>query len=144
MEQWQTLLLVIAALLAGALLPAIVQLWLSLRSLGAAAERISAQAEQALVAVTSTAQRIDRLTGRLEQDQHVDHLLAGVDSLSRTVVQLNEAVRVASALGAAVGPAIGAAVNAWRAARSDEGTSPEKAGNGAVVHHTEERGGGAT
>lgn len=140
METWQTLLVVLAALLAGALLPAIVQLWLTLRSLGAAAERASAQAQQALVAVTSTAQRIDRLTERLEQGQHVEHLLAGIDSLSRTVVQLHDTVRVASALGAAVGPAIGAAVHAWRATRPDDGTSPEKAGNGALVHDTEDNG----
>jgi len=144
MESWQAVLLVIAALLAGALLPAFVQLWLSVRALGAAAERVSAQAQQALAAVTSTAQRIDRLTGRLEQDQHVDHLLAGVDALSRTVVQLQETVRVASALGAAVGPAIGAAVRAWRAARPDDGTSPERAGDGSGVHDTEEGRGGAT
>lgn len=144
METWQALLLVIAALLAGALLPAIVQLWLTLRSLGSAAERVSAQAQQALVAVTSSAQRIDRLTGRLEQDQHVEHLLAGIDALSRTVVQLQDTVRIAAALGAAVGPAIGAAVHAWRAARTDDGTSPEKAGNGAVAHEAEAGKGGTT
>jgi hypothetical protein len=138
MEGWQTALLVIGALLVGALLPAIVQLRLSLRALGAATERISAQAGEALEAVTATPRRLDRLTARLEEGQRVEGLLAGIDSLSRTVVQLQETVRVASAVGAAVGPAIGAAVRAWRATRPDDDAAPERAGDGAVVQDTQE------
>ena len=144
MESWQTVLVVIVALLAGAILPAIVQLWLTLRSLGRAAETVSAQTREALVALTSTAQRVDRLTERIERDHHVEHLLAGMEMLSRSVARLQDSVGVASALGAAVGPAVGAAVHAWRATRTDDGTSPEKAGDGAGVHDTEEGRGGVT
>jgi hypothetical protein len=139
MDGWQTALLVIAALLAGALLPAIVQLWLSLRALSAAADRISARAEEALAAVTATAQRLDRLSARLEQGRRLDHLLDGIDSLSRTVVQLNDAVRVASAVGAAVGPAIGAAVRAWRSTQPTDGDAPAE-GNGAAAQDTGKEG----
>jgi len=144
METWQTVLLVIVALLAGALLPAIVQLGLSVRALGAAGERVSAQAQQALVAVTSTAQRVDRLTAQLERDQRVEHMLVAIDSLSRTVVQLRDTVRVASAVGAAVGPAIGAAVRSWRSTRPEDGAVPQAAGNGAGVDEGDGDKGGAT
>jgi hypothetical protein len=136
MEGWQTALVVIAALLAGALIPAVVQLWLSLRSLATATARVSARADEALAAVTATAQRLDRLTARLEEGRRVDHLLDGIDSLSRTVVQLHDAVRVASAVGAAVGPAIGAAVRSWRSAHPDGGDAPAE-GNGTAAHDTE-------
>lgn len=140
MESWQVVLLAIGALLAGALLPAIVQLWLSLRAVGAAAERLSSDAGAALAAVTATAQRLDRLTAKLEEDRRLDTLLEGVDSLSSTIVRLNDAVRVASALGAAVGPAITAAVRSWSAAQPDGGAGPERSGNGAAVQDDKEGG----
>jgi hypothetical protein len=75
--------------------------------------------------VTATARRLDRLTARLEEDRRLDTLLEGIDSLSRAIVQLDDAVHVASALGAAVGPAISAAVRSWSAAQPDGGAGPE-------------------
>jgi hypothetical protein len=140
MEGWQVVLLVIGALLAGALLPAIVQLWLSLRAAGASAERLAADAAPALAAVTATARRLDRLTAKLEEERRLDTLLEGIDSLSRTIVRLNDALRVASALGAAVGPAISAAVRSWSAAHPGGVTGPEPSGDGAAVQHEEEGG----
>lgn len=140
MEGWQVVLLVISGLLAGALLPALVQLWLSLRAVGASAERLASDAGAALAAVTATAQRLDRLTAKLEEERRLDTMLEGFDSLSRTLVRLNEGLRVASALGAAVGPAISAAVRTWSAAHPDGGAGPEESGNGAAVQEEKEGG----
>jgi hypothetical protein len=140
MEGWQVVLLVIGALLAGALLPAIVQLWLSVRAVGASAERLASDAGAALAAVTATARRLDRLTAKLEEERRLDTILEGIDSLSHTIVRLNDALRVASALGAAVGPAISAAVRSWNAAHPDGVTGPEPSGNGATVQDDKEGG----
>lgn len=138
MDTWQAIIVALGALLVGALLPVLVQLKLSLRALGAAGARLSVETGAALAAVTATAQRVDRLTARLEEGRRVENLLEGVDALSSTVARLNDAVRVASALGAAIGPAITAAARSWAAARPDDGTGPERAGNGAGVHDSTE------
>mgnify|MGYP000995983555 CR=1 FL=1 len=134
MEAWQGMLLALGALLVGALLPVLFQLKLTLRTLGATGDRLSVEASAALAAVTATAQRLDRLTARLEEGRRVDTLLEGVDSLSATIARLGDAARVASAVGAAVGPAITAAARSWSAARTEDGAGPERAGNGAGVH----------
>lgn len=140
MASWQVAVLMVGALLTGALLPVLVQAWLSLRAAGAGAERLAADARTALAAVTATAQRLDRLTARLEEERRLDRVLEGIDSLSRTLVRVNDAVRVASALGAAVGPAITAALRSWSAAHPDGDAAPERSGNGAAVQDDKEGG----
>ena len=111
MDAWQAVVLAVVALLVGALLPALVQLTLALR------------------AVRGTAERVDRLTARLEEGDRVDHLLQAIDSLSRMVTRLQETTRVAAAVGAAVGPAVGAAVRAWRSSQGDGASPPEGRGD---------------
>jgi len=101
MDAWQAVMLAVVALLVGALLPALVQLTLALRSL------------------RSTADRLDRVTAKFEDGGGIDRLLEGIDSLSRMVSRLQETTRVAAAVGAAVGPAVGAAVRSWRASHGD-------------------------
>ncbi len=46
-------------------------------------------------------------------------------SLTQTVNQFRDVVRVASAAGAAVAPAVGAAVRAWRETRHDGERGPD-------------------
>jgi hypothetical protein len=128
MDPWQATLLVLIALVVGALLPAVVQLSLALR----AARRSAAQAERTLAVVGEAAQRIERIAGRLEQGGRVDRLVDGIDSLSRTVTRLQETVRVASAVGAAVAPAVGAAVRAWRGPA--DGAAPDDADGSQPEH----------
>jgi ABC-type transporter Mla subunit MlaD len=99
MESWQTAVVVLVAVLAGALLPALVQLSLTLKTSRTVLEETSEKLGRTLDAVTATAERLDRITAGLE----------------RTVDQVRESVRIASAVGAAVAPTVGAAVKAWRA-----------------------------
>lgn len=138
METWQAVMLALGALLVGALLPLVVQLRSSLRALASTGDRLSAEAGAALAAVTAAARRLDRLTARLEEGRRVETLLEGVDALSSTIARMNDAVRVASALGAAVGPAITAAARSWHAAQPDDGAGPGRAWDGAGVHDSEE------
>jgi hypothetical protein len=113
MDAWQVVTLALAALLVGVLLPAAVQLTLALRAWRATAVR----AEQALVAATAAAERVERLTARLEEGGRMERLLGALDGLSGMASRVQEAARVAGAVGAAVGPAVGAAVRAWRDSR---------------------------
>lgn len=106
--------LLLAAILVGVTIPALVQLRATLRSLDQALQRSGGRLDEALDATTAVAVRIDALATRLEAGGRLDQLFEGVASVSRTVGQLKDSVRVASAVGAAVGPAIAAAIHAFR------------------------------
>lgn len=127
MESWQIAVVVVVSLLAGATLPVLAQLSMTLRASRAAIERTSTRVNRALDAVAATAERIDRATTGLDE-RRIRALMESIDSLSRTVNQVRDSVRVASAVGAAVGPAVGAAVRAWRAGRPEEGNGSERPG----------------
>lgn len=125
MESWQTAVVVVVALVAGALLPVLVQLSMTLRSARAALERTSARLDRALDAVGATAERLDRATAGIDE-RRIHALMESFDALHRTLNRLGDSVRVATAVGAAVGPAVGAAVRAWRTGRPEEGDGGER------------------
>lgn len=125
MESWQTAVVVVVALVAGTLLPVLVQLSMTLRSARAALERTSARLDRALDAVAATAERFDKATAGLDE-RRIHALMESFDSLGRTVNRLRDSVRVASAVGAAVGPVVGAAVRAWRTARPEDDDGAEQ------------------
>jgi hypothetical protein len=114
MESWGTALVVLAALLVGAAIPALVQLRATLRAMEKTLQRSGARLDEALGATTAAAGRIDALVVRLEEGGRIEQLVDGVAAVSRMVSQLRDTVRVASAVGAAVGPAVAAAVHAFR------------------------------
>ena len=117
MEAYQAVVVAVAALLVGALMPVLFQLVLTLRAVRAAV----AQAGPAITSIAATAERLERLTAKIEEEGRVDRALEAVDSLSRTVGKLQETAKVASTIGAAVIPAVVAAVQAWRASGEDAG-----------------------
>ncbi|HZY03360.1 MAG TPA: hypothetical protein VFF02_07640 [Anaeromyxobacteraceae bacterium] len=128
MESWQTAVLVLLAVLVGAALPALAALAGALRSARRAMDRSGAQLAQALVAVTSAVERIDRLASHLEEGKRIETLVESVTALSQTVNRFRDVVRTASAVGAAVAPAVGAAVRAWRETRQEEEAGPDGQG----------------
>jgi hypothetical protein len=120
MESWQVAWLVLAALLVGATIPALVQISLAARSARVAVDRASARLEPLLGSLQGSAARFEEAISHLD-GKRIERLLEAVDSLSRIAVELRETTKLASALGAAVGPAVGAAVRAWRASSPDPG-----------------------
>jgi len=120
MESWQTAVIVVVTFMAGATLPVLLQLSMALRSARRALEQTTSRAGRALDAVTATAERLDRATASVDE-RRVRAFMESLDSLMRTVNQLRQSARVATAVGAALGPAVGAAVRAWRAGRPDDG-----------------------
>jgi hypothetical protein len=117
MEAWQAVLVGLAGVLAGALVPAIAVLVLALLQVRTA----TARAQRVLEALAATAERVDRIGARLERGDSIERLVVGVESVSRLVGRLEDGARVATAVGAAVGPAVGAAVRAWRSQPAEYG-----------------------
>lgn len=113
-ESWGIALVVLAAVLVGAAIPALVQARSTLRALESVLRRSGPRLDEALGVTASAAGRLDKLVARLEEGGRIEQLVDGVAAVSRTVSQLRDTVRVASAVGAAVGPAIAAAVHALR------------------------------
>jgi len=125
MESWQTAVVVLLAVLVGAAIPALASLAGALRSVRRTMDRSGAQLAEALVAVTSAVERIDRLASRLEEGRRIETLVESVTALSQTVNHFRDVVRTASAVGAAVAPAVGAAVRAWRETRREGETGTD-------------------
>jgi uncharacterized protein YoxC len=126
-ESLGTALVVLAALLVGAVIPVLVQLRTTLRTMEKTYRRSGAQLDEALGATTAAARRIDALVSRLEEGGRIEQLVDGVAAVSRMVSQLRDTVRVASAVGAAVGPAVAAAVHAFREDREVTPPTPFQA-----------------
>jgi hypothetical protein len=123
MEAYQAVLLAVVALLVGALLPVLFQLALTLRAVRTVAE----QAGPVVASVAVTAERLQRITEKLEAEGRVDHAIEALDALSRTVGKLQETARLASTVGAAMVPAVAAAAQAWQASGEDDGAAGEPA-----------------
>lgn len=125
MEGWQTAVVVLLAVLVGAAIPVLASFAVTLRAARQAVDRSGLRLAEALSAVRSAAERIERLASRLDEGRRVESLFEAVTSLTQTVNQLRDVMRVASAVGAAVAPAVGAAVKAWRETRQDEEPGPD-------------------
>jgi hypothetical protein len=131
----QSLLLaivVLAALLVGVAIPVLLQLRSTLGVLEATLLRSSAHLDESLGAARAAAERLDAFVTRLQKGGQLDQFADGVEELGRTLGQLRDTVRVASAVGAAVGPAVAAAVRAFRPdprepERSQPGPAPAAA-----------------
>src|SRR5262249_40353437 len=96
-ESWQVALVVLLALLVGALIPAIVQFQIALRKLSSAAEKI------------------DRVAGVLDAHSgEIKSLLVAAGGVSETVEKLKGTLGAVASVGAALGPAIGAAMSSLK------------------------------
>ena len=125
MEGWQVALLVLAAVLVGALLPLIAQLYGTLRTLRSLVEKSAKDVEAAVVAIHRTSERVDRLGSALEKDGKLTEIVDGAASLAQMLNQMRGTMQIAGTVSAAVVPAVAAAVRAWKAAMDEESSTPE-------------------
>ena len=128
-ESWGIALVVLAAVLVGAAIPALVQARATLRALESVLRRSGPRLDEVLGAAAGAAGRLDRLVSRLEEHGRIEQLVDGVAAASRAVSQLRDTVRVASAVGAAVAPAIAAAVHAFRDGSQAAPSAPSQVEN---------------
>jgi predicted Holliday junction resolvase-like endonuclease len=131
MEGWQIALVVLAALLVGALLPLLVQLYGTLHALRAVVEKSAKDMEAALVAIHRTADRIDRLGAALEKDGKMAEIVDGAASAAHVLNQMRSTMQIAGTVSAAVVPAVAAAVRAWKGAMDEDPSPPAPAGQDA-------------
>jgi hypothetical protein len=124
--------IVLVSVLLGALLPVLVQTWLTLRAVQRRLEGTADRLDRALEGLGVVAERLSRATQPLDDGRRVRELLGAVDGLSRIVNELRSSAKVASAVGAAVAPAIAAAMRALRGPQEPEGDQ-HAAGQGRTV-----------
>jgi predicted Holliday junction resolvase-like endonuclease len=128
MEGWQIALVVLAALLVGALLPLLVQLYGTIHALRTVMEKSAKDVESGLVAIHRTADRLDRLGAALEKDGKMAEIIEGVASAAHVVNQMRSTLQMAGTVSAAVVPAVAAAVRAWKGAMDEDPSPPAPAG----------------
>jgi hypothetical protein len=116
MEGWQIALVVLVAVLVGALIPLIVQLYGTLHTLRAVVEKSAKDVEAGVQSIHRTADRIDRLGAALEKDGKMAVIIEGATSAAQMVNQLRGTMQVAGPIAAAVVPAVVAAVRSWKGA----------------------------
>lgn len=120
MEGWQVALVVLAAVLVGALLPLIAQLYGTLHTLRAVVEKNAKDVEAAVVAIHRTAERVDRLGSALEKDGKLAEIVDGAANVAQMLNQVRGTMQIAGTVSAAVVPAVVAAVKAWKAAMDED------------------------
>jgi hypothetical protein len=133
MQGWQIALVVLVAVLVGALLPLIVQLYGTVHTLRTLVEKSAKDVEAGVQSIHRTADRIDRLGAALEKDGKMTTLIDGAASAAQMVNQIRGTMQVAGPIAAAVVPAVMAGVRAWKGAMQEdpspdapeEGPAPE-------------------
>jgi len=124
MQGWQIALVVLVALLVGAVLPLLVQLYGTIHAFRAVMEKSSKDIEAALLGIHRTADRLDRLGAALEKDGKMAEIVEGSANAAQMVNQLRGTMQVAGPMAAAVVPAVVAAVRAWKGSMQPD-PSPE-------------------
>jgi len=135
MEGWQIALVVLVAVLVGALIPLVVQLYGTVQTLRKVAEKSAKDVEAALLGIHRTADRLDRLGAALEKDGKMESIIEGATSAAQMVSQLRSAMQIAGPVAAAVVPAAMAAVRAWKEAMEPDPTSAAPEEPPAHEHH---------
>lgn len=131
MEGWQVALVVLAAVLVGALLPLIAQLYGTLHTLRAVVEKNAKDVEAAVLAIHRTAERVDRLGSALEKDGKLTEIVDGAASVAQMLNQVRGTMQIAGTVSAAVVPAVVAAVRAWKEAMDEDPSQGAPAGTAA-------------
>lgn len=114
--QWEIAGIVLVAVLVGAALPILVQLYSTLRAAQDLIRRTEGGLERALDATARAAERIDEIATALDR-RRVVALLDAVDEIASALRQLRDSARLSAAVGSAIAPAVAAAVRAWRSAQ---------------------------
>jgi len=126
MAGWQVALVVLVAVLVGALIPLIVQLYGTLHALRGVVEKSAKEVEAGMQSIHRTADRLDRLGAALEKDGKMAEIVEGATSAAHMMNQLRGTMQIAGPVAAAVVPAVAAAVRAWRGANeADPPAAPD-------------------
>ncbi len=134
MEAWNVAVVILAAVLTGALLPVLFQLRATLHSAQAVLDGAAPKLTRALDEMALATGELRTVVAGLAQNRpQVQEFMEAVAGLTGTMNQLQSTVRTASAVGAAVGPAVAAAFQAFRAIRAEDAVQQRPVPGGAGV-----------
>jgi hypothetical protein len=122
METWQVVLVVLASVLVGALMPALLMLSMALFRAARRIESLGDQLAPTLAKVEVIATRVETLSRGLEGgEKNIADLLSVIGELAHGVERNLRMINAASAVLAAAAPAVAAFVQAMRAPADVEG-----------------------
>jgi len=114
MQGYQIVIVILGAVLVGAMLPVLFQLYATLREVRSNIERLGPKVDRTLTEVQEVSQRLNRTGASVEQGvEQVKSVVSTAGEIGRLVQQIKGSVRTAAAVGGAVGPAIVAAIRAF-------------------------------
>jgi uncharacterized protein YoxC len=137
-DAWMIVGVVLLAVLVGAAVPVLFQLYSTLRATRSLVTRLGPKLDETMIEVRETSRRLNRIGSGLEQStKRAQVLLDAAGDVGESLKGLRESVRTAAAIGKAVGPALAAAVGALTEMRPaaeeqpDDTDAPDAADDGA-------------
>jgi uncharacterized protein YoxC len=121
-DAWTIVGVVLLAVLVGAGVPVLFQLFVTLRDTRSVIQRIGPKLDGTLTELRETSKRLNRIGSDLEQgSKRAKVLLEVIGDVGESVQSLRESMRTAAAVGKALGPAIAGAVSALTSASEARG-----------------------
>ena len=118
---WQLIVVVLLAVLVGALVPALIQLRRTLKSAENVLQATAPRLDRTLDEVSEAAARINRLGNTLERDAEGLRVFTDAAAgLGRSLKQAQKSLHLMTAVGAAVGPAVAAGLRSLFGAGTDD------------------------
>lgn len=119
METWQLTLVILAAVMVGALLPVFIMLGLALYRAANAVAEAGKQLAPTLKLIQTISVRVERLSRGLEGgEQQIAEALSAIDGLTRGLASVTRIFSISSVILDSVGPAVAAFVRTM--SRADE------------------------
>ena len=113
-DTWSVVAVVLIAVLVGAAVPVLLQLFLALGAIRGSLRRLQPKLEGTLDELRHSARRLNRATTGLEDSaQRAQNLLIAAGDVGETLRGVKRSMRTAAAVGGAVGPALAAAIRAF-------------------------------
>ena len=121
-DPWTIVGVVLLAVLVGAAVPVLLQLYITLRDTRSLIQRIGPKLDGTLTELRETGKHLNRIGSDLEQgSKRAKVLLEVVGDVGESLQSLRESMRTAAAIGKALGPAIAGAVSALTSASEARG-----------------------
>jgi len=112
-DPWTIVGVVLLAVLVGATIPVLFQLYSTLRLTKKLLDRLGPKMDSTLTEVREAGQRLNRIGSGLEQStKRAQVLLEAAGDIGESVSKLRDSLKTATTVSAALGPAIAAAIGA--------------------------------
>lgn len=115
MEGWQVAVIVLVSILVGALVPAVVLFFITLRTLKTQIESTGQRLDDTLDQLRKTIERVDRMSSNLEgSEQKMAHIVGEIDGFLHSVERLKNTALLAGQVATMVAPFVSNLVQQFR------------------------------